>query len=80
MTDTPARFRVFMIDNTAYDFYLTGGLTFDMFITHLVANDFMATNDIFIQRDSIVKVMRIYEGPVQPMGTVIPFPEPKGSA
>jgi hypothetical protein len=33
-----------------------------------------------IMRDSIVKIMRVYDGPVAPIGNVIPFPEPRGSA
>jgi hypothetical protein len=74
------RFRVFMVDATSYDFYLGPNQSWESFLAQLTSTGCMMTNDIMIMRDSIVKIMRIYDGPAAPIGNVIPFPEPKGTA
>ena len=74
------RYRVFMVDGTSYDFYLGQGQIWESFLAQLNATGCMATNDIWISREAIVKVMRIYEGPLSPIGNVINFPDPKGNA
>ena len=69
-----------MVDGTSYDFYLGPNQSWEGFLAQLTSTGCMVTDDVMIMRDSMVKIMRIYEGPTSPIGNVIPFPEPKGAA
>lgn len=74
--------RVFITDGTYADARLPpAGNAWEAFIHQIVTNGCVITNDTFVNRSSIVKMLRMRAvGVPETMGNLIAFPETKGSA
>lgn len=79
MNDVLDRVRIFMIDQTSYEVILT--VPWEVLTNMLLTHGCVITNDAFINRESIVRMMRYNPAVhIQEGATVLEFPTPKGTA
>lgn len=80
MSDTLDHVRIFMVDQTAYEVVLS--VPWEVMVNTLLTHGCIVTTDAFINRASIVRMMKFRPGitEIGPPAQILDFPTPKGNA